>query len=404
MESNKDEAIRCYGIALEAFQAADLEKAERFALKSKKLFPGLHQVDKLLVKIAAAGNTDDASTSTAGQRDEPPRSADTSEAQSRGTYEQRDGPSRSTEGSSAAPSMGAHGPNLRHRHKATPEQDELVTRVLKCKDYYEMLGVGKDASDDDIKKAYRKLALKLHPDKNKANGAEDAFKAVSRAFSCLTDADKRRHYDHTGHEDAAAANVAAANSGTRRQQTAYYEDIDPNDIFNAFFFGVPPQGSRVFRASFGHPHGRRAHPARGGQAAGDAQSPSLLSLLQIAPLLILFALTFFQGGSEPAYRLDAVHPYVVEKATSGLGVQYYVKAGGEFEADYPPKSSARIRLESTIEREKRELLDRLCYKERVDKQRMMRRGPQKGQDVAMPNCNELQRMYDMMQQGHYRYG
>lgn len=51
-----------------------------------------------------------------------------------------------------------------------------VTTILKVKDYYEVLGVAKNASDDDIKRAYRKLALKLHPDKNTANRADEAFK------------------------------------------------------------------------------------------------------------------------------------------------------------------------------------------------------------------------------------
>lgn len=55
----------------------------------------------------------------------------------------------------------------------------LWCRIKKCKDYYEILGVSKDVSDDDLKKAYRKLALKFHPDKNHAPGATEAFKGMS---------------------------------------------------------------------------------------------------------------------------------------------------------------------------------------------------------------------------------
>ena len=62
------------------------------------------------------------------------------------------------------------------------------------KDFYDILGVNRDASAADIKKAFRKRALKLHPDKNSAPGAEEAFKKVSTAVQCLTDKQKRHIY------------------------------------------------------------------------------------------------------------------------------------------------------------------------------------------------------------------
>ena len=68
------------------------------------------------------------------------------------------------------------------------------------KDYYKILGIPKTASDDDIKKSYRKLALKYHPDKNKAAGAEDKFKEVAEAYEVLSDKKKREIYDKYGEE------------------------------------------------------------------------------------------------------------------------------------------------------------------------------------------------------------
>ena len=62
------------------------------------------------------------------------------------------------------------------------------------------MGLGEKASDDDIKKAYRKLAIKFHPDKNKAPEAVEAFKKVGAAYACLSDPEKRRMYDLTGEE------------------------------------------------------------------------------------------------------------------------------------------------------------------------------------------------------------
>jgi DnaJ-class molecular chaperone len=68
------------------------------------------------------------------------------------------------------------------------------------KDYYKILGVARSASDDDLKKAYRKLALKFHPDKNKSPQAEERFKEIAEAYDVLSDKRKREIYDQVGEE------------------------------------------------------------------------------------------------------------------------------------------------------------------------------------------------------------
>src|ERR1700712_353296 len=68
------------------------------------------------------------------------------------------------------------------------------------RDFYEILGLAKDASDDDIKKSYRKLAMKYHPDRNPdSKGAEDKFKEAKEAYEMLSDPQKREAYDRYGH-------------------------------------------------------------------------------------------------------------------------------------------------------------------------------------------------------------
>ncbi len=93
---------------------------------------------------------------------------------------------------------------------------------MSARDYYEVLGVGREASDGDIKSAYRKLALKYHPDRNAGDGgAEEKFKEAAEAYSVLADADKRARYDRFGH----AAVSGAGGQGFDPSVFTGFEDI-----------------------------------------------------------------------------------------------------------------------------------------------------------------------------------
>ena len=88
-----------------------------------------------------------------------------------------------------------------HRPLVTGHCPPLHSRFVASKDYYQLLGVAKSASDDEIKKAYRKLAKKYHPDVNKGNKeAENKFKEISEAYAVLADKEKREQYDRLGKE------------------------------------------------------------------------------------------------------------------------------------------------------------------------------------------------------------
>ena len=117
---------------------------------------------------------------------------------------------RGSASSSGARKPEPHDPNA-GRSDATPKQKELVARITRTKDYYELFGVGKSASEDEIKRAYRKLALQLHPDKNTAPGAEEAFKKVNKAWDVLSDKNKRATYDNFGAEAAEGRPGAGGN-------------------------------------------------------------------------------------------------------------------------------------------------------------------------------------------------
>jgi molecular chaperone DnaJ len=120
-------------------------------------------------------------------------------------------------------------------------------RVSKA-DYYEVLGVSRDASDQDLKSAYRKLAMKFHPDRNPGDhAAEEKFKQASEAYQVLCDADKRAAYDRYGH-----AGVGAAGQGGFGGPFA--GGVDIGDIFGDLFgemFNVGGGGQRGSRQQRG---------------------------------------------------------------------------------------------------------------------------------------------------------
>lgn len=137
------------------------------------------------------------------------------------------------------------------------------------RDYYQVLGVGRSASQDEIKKAYRKLALQYHPDRNPGNKeAEESFKEAAEAYEVLSDAQKRQRYDQFGHE------------GLRGTDFRGFTDV--NDIFSTFgdIFGSQFGGS-IFDEMFGaSPRGR----SRGGTASAgsDLKIRLRLTLEEIA--------------------------------------------------------------------------------------------------------------------------
>jgi molecular chaperone DnaJ len=113
------------------------------------------------------------------------------------------------------------------------------------KDYYEVLGVNKDASEEDIKKSYRKLAMKWHPDRNPDNPkAEEHFKEAKEAYEILSDSQKRAAYDQFGHAgvDPAAAAGAGAGAGFGNFADAF------GDIFGDIFGGGRGR-SNVYRGA-----------------------------------------------------------------------------------------------------------------------------------------------------------
>src|SRR5512136_1867250 len=121
------------------------------------------------------------------------------------------------------------------------------------RDYYEVLGLKKGASADEIKKAYRKLAVKYHPDKNPGDkAAEDRFKEINEAYAVLSDPQKKAQYDQFG----------ASGFHQRYSQEDIFRGFDVGDLFKDMGMGTDDIFSRIFGGGFqqrggGYPRRRR---------------------------------------------------------------------------------------------------------------------------------------------------
>ena len=127
-------------------------------------------------------------------------------------------------------------------------------------DYYEVLGVSKTATKDEIRSSYRKLALQYHPDRNKSPDAEERFKGLSEAYAVLSDDEKRKQYDVYGH----------AGIGAKYSAEDIFRGVDFDTIFRDIGFGFGGFDN-IFDIFFGRRRGRRDGPQRGADLRYDLE-------------------------------------------------------------------------------------------------------------------------------------
>lgn len=187
----------------------------------------------------------------------------------------------------------------------TPEQEAVVKKVLTAREggrgaHYRVLGISQSATENEIKKAYRKLSLKVHPDKNSAPNAVDAFKVVSLAYATLSDENKRTIYDRYGDEDPDHRGGGRGGGGVHMRHGG--QEMSPEDIFNAFFNAHMGGGNGMHFHSTGFGPGfqfRAGGPQpRRGQRQAQPQNTGFAALFQMAPILLFILLSLFSSSSD----------------------------------------------------------------------------------------------------------
>uniref|UniRef100_A0A5B7BAX7 Putative chaperone protein dnaJ 49 n=1 Tax=Davidia involucrata TaxID=16924 RepID=A0A5B7BAX7_DAVIN len=341
MDGNKDDALKCLKIGRNALEAGDRTRALKFITKARRLDPSL-TVDDLLSKLEGQSGDHSSNGPTNESSSDSSKPSDSNNGNS-GARRRATATGSSAASSSSTTSVAY-----------TEEQISIVKEIKRKKDYYEILGVEKTCTVEDVRKAYRKLSLKVHPDKNKAPGAEEAFKAVSKAFQCLSDEEGRKKYDLVG-SDEPVYDRRAARHGAQGFNGFYEADIDAEEIFRNFFFGGMHPATTTQFGGFSFGPGMGARVGDHGSAAGF----NLRTLIQLLPVLLILLFNFLPS-SEPIYALSRsyVHEY---RYTTQKGVNFYVKAG--FEQNYPHNTPERVALEERIERDYFSLLAHHCRNE-----------------------------------------
>jgi DnaJ homolog subfamily B member 12 len=298
MEVNRDEAERCKTIGANAMKQKQYARAVKFFRKSLSLYP-LPGVEALLTAAERMeSNGDSYNEAGTGENDGPTATS----------------AARTTSTSSSATAASSSATNGR---SYTQAQVDIVETILRAKAeggrtaHYKVLNISAtECTEADIKKAYRKLAVKVHPDKNSAPKSDEAFKAVGLAYATLSDPQKKAIYDRYGEEDP--DNRGGGSGGMRHRGPGGVhfrpgDEVSPEDIFSMFFGGGMPGGGMHrgpggvhFYTNFGGGPGgfaraqqqQRRQGQQPQQTTQNETAPGLASLMQLLPFLLIMMLSF----------------------------------------------------------------------------------------------------------------
>lgn len=337
MEGNRDEAQRAFKLA-QSLQASDPAKSLKFAKKACALYWSPEAAS--LVKALETGegpstnNTNPTGSSSATQKSATAPTKRTNQS----STPKLSSSNKNQESSQNPPSY-------------KPAQLELVKKVRRHKttQYYEILELKRECDEAQIKSAYRKLALALHPDKNNAPGADEAFKMVSKAFQVLSDPEKRAAFDRHGADpDSRSAGVpstSAFGGGGGGMHFSHEDAIDPDQLFRMFFggggFDHPGMqfggGPTVFQFGGGRTTFRRGGFNRRQQQQQNPNDPEVRTTstwISLLPIILFFVVSLLQSfpslfsspsTPDPSFSWSPSTVYPIQRVTQSTpGIVYFV--------------------------------------------------------------------------------
>ncbi|CUM62853.1 uncharacterized protein PRCAT00000411001 [Priceomyces carsonii] len=308
----------------------------------------------------------------------------------------------------------------------TKEQEQIVLKVLSFEphQFYEILSVEKTANDSEIKKSYRRLAVKLHPDKNSHPKASEAFKYLNKAWGILSDPSKKKLFDQTGADPD--SRFAASSSGADMFETSPFArssgfssfqggNVFEDDIFNLFFGGGAPGSTFTFGnngftfQSFGggdpffgpnvRTSSRRQQRTRP-QPQRQQEEPNIFNTLKAIFPFFLFLLvpliSSFFSESVPDYSFQKTRQYNVQRATPRYKIPYFVsRTFTEKDMTAKQLKNFDFKVEKVYIQDKRSK----CSREQILKSQLIEDAQgwfytdvaklNEAENLPMPNCQKL---------------
>ena len=372
--ANREQAKLCIEKARTEMKRLRYAKAVKYLEKARRMNPDDDEAKKLLIcateKLHASLNNNNSSG---------------------GTSQQSNGTSSKENESKSEP------PKMKRRPSSKSGTKEECQRINKCKDYYKILGVPRNADSKSIRMAYRKLARRFHPDKNN-NEKEytEAFKAIGQAYDTLSDDDKRAHYDRFGADDAS--------SNPRAQYARRYQHDfrTADDIFNTFF-GGGQQPIWMNGNDF-----RRHRAQRGGQNNVGGPLAQFAHVLPLIMIMLVSFLNFQDTGmgnrTRDTFRFTQNMEYSSKRATTNRHIEFYVPEA--IDRDLTRNRYYRTQVESKVESSYYKDLDRRCTVEKRNRNTRIRdlirqkkdddeaqRLLEEARKQELPNCKMLNKLF-----------
>lgn len=314
MDSNRDDAERCLQLAAAALEAGNSSKATRLLEKSCRMYP----LPEQQARLEAALRLHSASTST-----KPPLPKDTPAESPRPEDADSTTPRAPTEAMVSA---------------------VRAVRKVANKSHYEVLAVPRDADEAALKRSYRKLALRLHPDRNQAPGADEAFKRVSTAFVTLSDPQRRAHYDQFGTDDPSQPPLRSQGARRRRGRASTV----PTSFDDFVYMQNDLSGEDLFEFLFRAAAANQDLRAAREEPEHVQPSAPLTFWERFKPMILMFTMIimamFLSKDASPAdFSLNRTAYHTVKRATRN-DVTYFTSRGLRFD-----NVRAQRRLEERVD-------------------------------------------------------